>query len=104
MPTRGTRKLMAKSNTATTHMQMKEGGKKRMMDTKKTSTTEGIHCCSSTDCGNKTWVFGAGTCDSGSLGREYLHSQAVIRHRHAGVAMPTNMHGFICTMVRLFIQ
>lgn len=53
MPTRGIRKLMAKSNTATTHMQMKEGGKKRMMDTKKTSTTEGIHCCSSTDVGTK---------------------------------------------------
>lgn len=35
---------------------------------------------------------------------EYLHSQAVIRHRHTGVAVPAHMHGCVGTMVRLLIQ
>lgn len=53
MPTRGTRKLMAKSNTATTHMQMKEGGKKRMMDTKKPQQLRGSIAAAALTVGTK---------------------------------------------------
>lgn len=35
---------------------------------------------------------------------EYLHSQAVIRHGHAGVAVPAHVHGGVGTVVRLLVQ
>lgn len=35
---------------------------------------------------------------------EYLHSKAVIRHRHTGVAVPAHMNRGVGTMVRLLIQ
>lgn len=35
---------------------------------------------------------------------EYLHSQTVIRHRHAGVAVPAHMHGGVGTVVCLLVQ
>lgn len=35
---------------------------------------------------------------------EYLHSQAVIRHRHAGVAVPAHVHGGVGTVVCLLVQ
>lgn len=35
---------------------------------------------------------------------EYLHSQAVVGHRHAGVAVPAHMHGCVGTVVRLLVQ
>lgn len=37
-------------------------------------------------------------------GGEYLHSQAVIRHGHAGVAVPAHVHGGVGAVVRLFVQ
>ena len=35
---------------------------------------------------------------------EYLHSQAVIRHRNTGVAVPAHVHGGVGTVVRLLVQ
>lgn len=35
---------------------------------------------------------------------EYLHSQAVIRHRHTGVTVPAHVHGGVGTVVRLLVQ
>lgn len=43
-------------------------------------------------------------CDEGGGGEEYLHSQAVVRHRHAGVAVPAHVHGSVGTVVRLLVQ
>lgn len=35
---------------------------------------------------------------------EYLHSQAMVRHRHTGVAVPAHMNCGVGTMVCLLIQ
>ena len=40
-----------------------------------------------------------------SVGREgYLHGQAVVRHGHAGVAVPAHVHGGVGTVMGLLIQ
>lgn len=48
-------------------------------------------------------------CDSGlwsvlcGAEEEYLHRQAVIGHRHAGVAVPAHMHGGVGAVVCLLV-
>lgn len=35
---------------------------------------------------------------------EYLHSQAVVRHRHTGVSVPAHVHGCVGTVMCLLVQ